>query len=240
MGLRWGGGREARGSVPCSSRGARRRAGTVPQTVTRSGPCSAGVLPPPRAARYRGLRCGMQGRGMWGCRIRGCGMKDVGCRDSSSRCGMSRWREGAGYSHDLGFSGVASPGAKELQVVMSPPGGICPWARWSQGSGVPALRAHRDLPALAFSPLAPRREGERAPLCPSPDLARRQTDRQIGRSSPGARTRRTRRWDPAGGGGLGAGRVEEGEETDPPSLRDTRVTESPAGPTRHRSQAGRH
>lgn len=103
MGRRWGGGREARGSVPCSPWGARRRAGTVPQTVTRSGPCSAGARPPPRAARYRGLRCGMQGPGMWGCRIRGCGMKDVGCRDSSSRCGMSRWMEGARCSRDLGF-----------------------------------------------------------------------------------------------------------------------------------------
>lgn len=97
---------------------------------------------------------------------------------------MSRWREGAGCSRDLGFlsSGVASPGAKELQVVMSPPGGICPWARWSQGFGVPALRAHRDLPALALSLMAPRRERGRegghrfAPAQTSP--AAGQTDRQ--------------------------------------------------------------
>lgn len=133
--------------------------------------------------------------------------------------------------------GVVSPEAKGLQVAMSPPCGIYPRTRHSQGCGVPAMLSHRDLPALAPSP-----EGERGPSClrPSPDLARPgQTDRQTeGRSSPGSRTRQTRRRDPAGGGGLGAGRVEEGEETDPPNRRDTGVTECPAGPAeRNRVQA---
>lgn len=169
-------------------------------------------------------------------------MKDVGCRDSSSRCGMSRWMEGAGCSRDLGFLRGGVPGGKRACRSLCPrPVASARGPAGARDFGVPALRAHRDLPALALSPLAPERKGGRAPFCPSPDLARRRTDRQTGgRSSPGARTRRTRRWDPAGGGGLGAGRVEEGEETDPPSRRDTRVTESPAGPTRHRIQAGRH
>lgn len=58
-------------------------------------------------------------------------------------------------------SGVASPEAEELQVALSPPGGIYPRNRLNQGCGVPALLAHRDLPALVPSPPTPRREKER-------------------------------------------------------------------------------
>lgn len=70
---------------------------------------------------------------------------------------------------------------------MSPPGGICPWARWSQGFGVPALRAHRDLPALALSPHADsfpagsREGGKEGTALPQPGPRPppdRQTDRQ--------------------------------------------------------------
>lgn len=155
---------------------------------------------------------------------------------------MSRRMEGARCSPTLRVSsGLASPEAEELQVALSPPGGIYPLNRLNQGCGVPALLAHRDLPALVPSPPTPRREegregGDRSASTPartSPAEDRptdRQTDRPTeGCSSPGSQTRRTRRRDPAGGGGLGAGRVEEGEETDPPSRCDTGVTESPAG-----------
>lgn len=103
-------------------------------------------------------------------------MKDEGCRDSSSPEEGCRdgWRvPGEAVTRVSSGGGVVSPEAKELQVAMSPPGGICPRTRQSQGCGVPALLSHRDLPALAPSPPAPRREGG-GPSClrPSPDLAR--------------------------------------------------------------------
>lgn len=165
---------------------------------------------------------------MWDAGIR---VQDAGCRDG--------WKVPDGAATEV-YSGVASRGQKSCRSLCPRPVASArgPAGARDLGSLRYALTviSPRWLfsPTLTLSPLAPGREGRRAPLCPSPDLARRRTDRQTGgRSSPGARTRRTRRWDPAGGGGLGAGRVEEGEETDPPSRCDTRVTESPAGPTRH-------
>lgn len=117
-------------------------------------------------------------------------------------------------------SGVASPEAEELQVALSPPGGIYPRNRLNQECGVPALLAHRDLPALVPSPPTPRREEEReggdrsastpARTSPAED---RPTDRQTGRrmqqpwladasdASPGSRGWRR----PRGGAGGGRG-----------------------------------
>lgn len=136
----------------------------------------------------------------------GIGIQDVGCGDG--------WRVPGAAAAQVS-SGVTSPGAKELQVAMSPPGGICLWACWSQECGVPALLAHRDLRAGSFPAGSweegkkGRREDRSTPAGTSP----RQTNRQTGgRSSPGEQTRRmdaslgSRGWRrPRGGAGRGRG-----------------------------------
>lgn len=191
------------------------------------------------------------GRTLLGAAVWDAGTRDVGMQDSGMQnegCGMQGF--------ELKMRNVEMDGGCRVQLRPRFPQGWRPRGRKSCRSlcPCPVASAHgssgaRDLGSLrcvltVISPLwlFPRgllggREGTVLPQPGPRPLPDRQTG---GRSSPGARTRRTRRWDPAGGGGLGAGRVEEGEETDPPSLRDTRVTESPAGPTRHRIQAGRH
>lgn len=68
-----------------------------------------------------------------GCRDAGCGdaeFRDAECRDSSSRCGMLRWMEGAGWSRDRGFLRGGVPGGKRAAGRYVP-------ARWHLPVGPP-------------------------------------------------------------------------------------------------------